>query len=407
MSKTIEFEVHGDLLVLVYSPRDGTEWLYEKLKLEAHTIQNTFAVKKRDLFKANKNKTRKFSISDSEFEIKFKLAKLKDSYWNFSKRVLGIEFTLLIHKGVRLDASCFTAVRNRSIFRSIGGVTQAKRVVIGGPQGADNALSEDEFKELLSKFPNTYELDKYVRARIASVLKERFIISDDYERSYHNYLNTKITENSTPKLFHDIDEYELEKYKDLHTHLVAMLAAESGYSEKDWQNEIVKFILLLFPKYIYFFTEAPVLDKQYDKVRALDFLLVDSTGNIDIVEIKKPFEKGLVTQSGYRDNYIPLRELSGTIMQIEKYIFHLMKSGRRGEKMFNSKYGDQLHKGFKIKISNPKGMIISGRTDALSEDQLRDFEIIRRKYQNIIDIISYDDLLARLENTIRKLQKTI
>ena len=33
----------------------------------------------------------------------------------------------------------------------------------------------------------------------------------------------------------------------------------------------------------------------------MDFLLLDSTGNVDIVEIKKPFDNCIMTKSKYRD----------------------------------------------------------------------------------------------------------
>lgn len=61
----------------------------------------------------------------------------------------------------------------------------------------------------------------------------------------------------------------------------------------------------------------------------------------------------------------------------------------------------------KIRISNPKAIIIVGRDQIGGEDmtdsQLLDFEIIKRKYANMLDIITYDDLLRRLNNTISAL----
>lgn len=54
-------------------------------------------------------------------------------------------------------------------------------------------------------------------------------------------------------------------------------------------------------------------------------MLVNSSGYIDIIEIKKPFENDILSQKEYRDNYYPLRELSGTIMQAEKYIYLLSR----------------------------------------------------------------------------------
>jgi len=42
-----------------------------------------------------------------------------------------------------------------------------------------------------------------------------------------------------------------------------------------------------------------------------------------------------------------------------------------------------------------------GRETGLSSAQRQDFEVIKRKYKNVIDIITYDDLLARIESTLK------
>jgi len=46
-----------------------------------------------------------------------------------------------------------------------------------------------------------------------------------------------------------------------------------------------------------------------------------------------------------------------------------------------------------------------GRTKGLSKEQMQDFEVIKRKYKNVIDIITYDDLIGRLEFTIKQWSK--
>lgn len=53
--------------------------------------------------------------------------------------------------------------------------------------------------------------------------------------------------------------------------------------------------------------------------------MVDANGNIDVIEIKKPFDDILLSRGIYRGNSVPTKELSGTIMQAEKYLFHLSK----------------------------------------------------------------------------------
>ena len=60
------------------------------------------------------------------------------------------------------------------------------------------------------------------------------------------------------------------------------------------------------------FPEAPILRGRSEGAKRADFLVMDCTGNVDVIETKKPFDKSVVTQRTYRDNYIPLRELSGT-----------------------------------------------------------------------------------------------
>jgi hypothetical protein len=62
-----------------------------------------------------------------------------------------------------------------------------------------------------------------------------------------------------------------------------------------------------------------------------------------------------------------------------------------------------------IRITSPKAMIILGRdqrpngSPALDASQQLDLEIIKRKYANMIDILTYDDLLRRLDNIIASL----
>jgi len=128
-------------------------------------------------------------------------------------------------------------------------------------------------------------------------------------------------------------------------------------------------------------------------------------GNLDIIEIKIPFEKSIVSKSKYRDNHIPSRDLSGAIMQIEKYIFYLNKIGKNGEVELNKRYKSELPDDLEIKIVNPNAIIIMGRDNQLDRSQLNDFEIIKRKYKNVIDIFTYDELIRRMEILIKQLKK--
>jgi hypothetical protein len=180
-----------------------------------------------------------------------------------------------------------------------------------------------------------------------------------------------------------------------------MLAApDAAYNETQWQKEILQVIQFLYPKYIKAFREAPIRDSLADKNRSIDFLLVDASGYVDGIEIKKPFAECIVSSNRYRDNHVPMKELSGTIMQLEKYLYHLNRWGEAGETKLNQLYAAELPAGMKIKIVNPSGMIIMGRDNTLTDDQKTDFAVIRRKYRHVVEIMTYDDLLRRLK-TIR------
>ena len=102
---------------------------------------------------------------------------------------------------------------------------------------------------------------------------------------------------------------------------------------------------------------------------------------------------------------MPRSELAGTVMQAEKYLFHLSKWGQAGEWAIFQKRKNELPPSIELKITNPKAMILLGRDDKFTQQQRFDFEIIRRKYANVIDIMSYDDLLRRLDNIIAMLRK--
>ncbi|MGT2492077.1 Shedu immune nuclease family protein [Cupriavidus basilensis] len=167
----------------------------------------------------------------------------------------------------------------------------------------------------------------------------------------------------------------------------------------------------LFPKYIKVLENITIHDYYSDPGkktnRYIDIALVDANGNLDVIEVKKPFDDKILRKSPYRGNSIPTSELSGSIMQAEKYLFHLSKWGVKGETTLTTKYATELPTGMRIRISNPKAIIIVGRDQIgganMTGSQLLDFEVIKRKYANMMDIITYDDLLRRLNNTIAAL----
>jgi hypothetical protein len=46
-------------------------------------------------------------------------------------------------------------------------------------------------------------------------------------------------------------------------------------------------------------------------MQEIDILPVDASGYVDVIEIKQPFDRSIVTQGVYRDNHIPTARAVG------------------------------------------------------------------------------------------------
>lgn len=414
MANAITFYKTGDFLILKYDRAEDSDWVDEKLiENGLVTIRKTFT------FDASKSFTSSYNaLLDKEDQSReFVFGRLEGDYFRIDKSCLALKYDLLIQKDIKINYNFFVAHRRISIFRKIDKISDEK-IIIGGQH--QTAIPIEEFDELLRSFPNSTELDRYANSRISRILRHYLQSMDDQEQKLEVYMNRKkqppltdaaeiikhlkIPERNENKIWF---RFEVQKYGFIRDQIKQMLEEHEAYTEKQWQYLILDFILLIFPKYIKCFKEFPVKDFYFNpdlrpKRRSIDFALIDADGNLDLVEIKKPLEDSILYKSRSRDNYVPKRELSETIMQVEKYIFHLNKWGIDGEKMVNEKYKKDLPTGMKINFTNPKGLLILGRSHHFEREQKLDFEIIKRKYSNIADIITYDDLIQRLDNIIEK-----
>lgn len=405
----VNFEVIDDKIIFTYNYSNyiDKDWVREALKNDGEVnYKSTFHFTVDDLYKEDLSEDKKFdsemmSMLDIDYPpVSFVFAKKSGDYFKVQKNILSNKSDIYFHKDIDLVLEYFVAETRISLFNQIIALTN-EDIYIGGEN--INSLPFEDFEGLVKDFPTTYEKNLYAEARITRIIKNYFETTIDSEKKFQKYINKKSSKKGIDlnKIF---QEYELEKYSTILEKLEEMLNSENSYNEKEWQNEILEIILLLYPKYIFSFTSVHItIDSK--KSRFLDFMLVDSNGNIDVIEIKKPFENSIMSNNFYRNNYIPHKDLTGTVMQLEKYIYHLNRWGMAGEKKLNAKYSNKLPEGLSIKIINPKGFIISGRENNLSAEQKSDFEVVKRKYKNVIDIITYDDLLQRIKFTIEQIKK--
>lgn len=394
----IKYVTKNRYLLLEYSPLEGTKWIYDKFEMgESITIKNTYTFIKDDVY--HKDNVKDAEEVENGEVITFILGELNGNYYKLKRSVLSIDKDIYIEKGIHLNQKMFTAVSKISIFRKINAIFK-NDIYIGNRD--DSNLPLRAFKRLLVQFPNSYELNKYARARISIALRDYFDCGKDAEVAYETYLNKKKITQKGENILIKIAEQEKNKYRMILHKLKDMLKKQINYNEKQWQMEILQIIKLLYPKYIDVFEEVRIRDIYKNKTRRLDYMLVDTNGNIDIIEIKRPYSNSIISENKYRDNYIPMKELTGSVMQIEKYIYYLNKWGKNGEDILTSKYENRFPKGFRIRIINPCGIVIMGRENDLTQEQIEDFDVIKRKYKSIIDILTYDELIRRIEILISK-----
>lgn len=411
----INFEIKKRTIVLEYEQEfGGSAWVARALKQNGCvTINRVFRFLLEDLLGGLPESQ---DEEENETVARFRFARKSKGYYRVPGRILRIENdVLLAEEGIPFERKLFVAERNINVFGYVAKLRPGgEEIVVGGSR--EGSIPAEVFQDLLAKFPNTGEMDRYASARVETVIGDYFDEMRSARDNYEAYLDkhkSTLSDNPLPQV--EILQAEIDKFVYLRDTINKWLSSEKSRSEHDWQKMIIKIILLIFPKYIAVIENVQISDyysKPDKKInRFIDLCLVDAVGNIDVIEIKKPFDNGVLGKRRYRDNYVPTRELSGTVMQTEKYIFHLSKWGVGGERRLTKDHQHNLPEGMSIRVTNPKGMIIVGRDapsglqKGMDAEQLFDLEIIKRKYANMIDILTYDDLLRRLNNIILSLSK--
>ena len=394
---SISFEYSENKLILCYTPVMGLDDITKRLDTEdGISIKHTFWVTK-DLLCEDVEKD-----DDWEETLHFYIGAVGEAYTQLDSEVFSTDHSFYFGNEIKLKPEMFTAYRNISILRKIDEVIE-RDFYIGGDWENHNGISKETFDNLLENFPKTAELDKYAHKRIAGIIKDYFPECDKYEAIYEKFIESKNSSyaSSVPAISKYNAQIELEQFTVAYQELIDMLNRYEAIDEKQWQEKIHNILQLLYPKYICCAREIKFYGGKKDKQP--DFLLVDANGFVDILEIKKA-DVRMLTQ--YRNNYVATREISGAIQQIEKYIFCLNSSDKAKEDV-SKKLTECLPEGVEVKIVNPQGILLAGRSNEFTDEQKKDFELIKRQYKHVADIMTYDDLAQRLRNIIASLEKRI
>ena len=394
---SISFEYSENKLILCYTPVMGLDDITKRLDTEdGISIKHTFWVTK-DLLCEDVEKD-----DDWEETLHFYIGAVGEAYTQLDSEVFSTDHSFYFGNEIKLKPEMFTAYRNISILRKIDEVIE-RDFYIGGDWENHNGISKETFDNLLENFPKTAELDKYAHKRISSIIKDYFPECDKYEAIYEKFVESKNSSyaSSVSAISKFNVQIELEQFTVAYQKLMDMLNRYEAIDEKQWQEKIHNILQLLYPKYICCAREIKFYGGKKDKQP--DFLLVDANGFVDILEIKKA-DVRMLTQ--YRNNYVATREISGAIQQIEKYIFCLNSSDKAKEDI-SKKLTEFLPEGVEVKIVNPQGILLAGRSNEFTDEQKKDFELIKRQYKHVADIMTYDDLAQRLRNIIASLEKRI
>lgn len=389
---SLKLNIINDKLMILYIPSFADEdW-----------IDNYFENSDELLFKSlTLSKVKYISGEDVK---KFIIGEVKDGLIYLDKEVFNIKHDFCIDLSFPLDFRYFvyttTGLRGRNInFVSKISNTLNKAIILSDDTKYLESIPIKKYIEFIDKFPNPWELYLYTNKRIEEQLGVFLDIDYSYLKKYEKHLDKiKIKSKKTE---HWLRKYELDKYKSLVSELEHLLKMDT-LTESEWQTRVVEIILLIYPNYIHVLEKVKLNTE--DGIKEIDLCLVNSNGCIDVIEIKKPFKEGILSERTYRNNYYPLKELSGALMQTEKYLYYLNRAGYTFEKELNERYNVELA-GLFLKIRNPKGIIIGGNSSSFTNQQKDDFELIKKKYSNIMDIITYDDLITRLLNIIKFLEK--
>lgn len=162
-------------------------------------------------------------------------------------------------------------------------------------------------------------------------------------------------------------------------------------NENSWQEFLRKYILIFRNTY------GEVLEKESVALEGKfpDFILIDPYNYLDIYEIKRP-DTRLLEYDRSRQNYFWHKELAKAISQVENYIHQVQ---RNSDALMND---IRRKKSLDINIVRPRGYIIAGRRDQITNDTMENhFRILNESLKNV-DVILYDDLLDGLKTFIAR-----
>ena len=420
----ISFEKKDRQLILCYETE--SDWLEEKLEEDQDfQIYKTFSFSKKDLIFKDEE-------SPLGYEYKFVFGEKVQNYFRIDKEKISATFDLYIDVSLSINQSWFvTSSSKRSKYQDKTGEEKSSSIYGNILYAFKNFYKHDKlfididsestfkddgfhitqstYKHFVEIFPTATNV-KYQTLSIFTKLLKSELDVVDYEEIYSRYKSREISvRNKEDIKTEEICKQEKVKFiyaKDQLLKSLERSAAGEFIHEDEFSKLIAQIFCFLNPKYVKIHTKLNISD--YTGARAncqADLSLIDCEGNIDLIEVKSPQAyPNLFRKRQYRNHYVPSGELSGAINQLEQYLKCLTKMTT--EEISNKNPALQNEMGeIKLKAVHPKGYIIFGRDaasfngDNINQKKL-DFELIKNTYKDVVDIITFDELVQRFDRII-------
>lgn len=206
--------------------------------------------------------------------------------------------------------------------------------------------------------------------------------NNDYEKVISNNEFVKLIEEN----INSIDDYyklvSLKKKENAVLELEKIIQGEFK-NEIDIQRFLKKNLWLFGSEYYTFIKE-----EQINSQNILDGIPKNLDDFIDIIEVKLPTAE-LFRYDTNHNNYYSSSELTKAIAQTQNYIFEL-------EKMT---VDDSYQNNNDCTIAKPRGIILIGSKNELSDGEKQYLRILNSSYHNI-HILTYQQLLLRAKNML-------
>lgn len=419
MSK-INFEKTDNNLILNYEAE--SDWIEDQIEDNSVRVYRTFNFEEKDLLS-----------KEGDYKYKFILGEKEKNYYKIDRSKIETNFDLYIDVSLEIDESWFVTYLQPRIYKDSDG--ELKSTSMYGnilyvfkefyahdslyiDKDTDETFNDDglhvtksTYEQFVKLFP-TATYTKYLKLSLFTNILKTELDVVDYESLYERYKTRaiKVREKGDiiPKAMLQNEKQKFLFAKEQLEENLRKVTNGEFVHEDDFSKIIAQFFCLLNPKYIKVYEKLNISD--YTGVRKnsqVDMCLVDCDGNIDIIEVKSPYAyPNLFRKRPYRNHYVPCGELNGAINQLEQYLKSLTKMSKEEISSKNPKLQKQLGD-IKLKAIHPKGYIIFGRYEQSfngnSAQKKIDFELIRNTYRDVVDILTFDDLINRFDAIISHL----